>query len=170
MCACAVSGCSDRNCPEKMNSMTMSLRHHSVMMKMKVRACVDGHPGVHIQLKAVFAHLHTGDDSEGDGDEAPCEVLEDECWPGTKLCVVCGISGRKVCGRCKQVQYCRYALPDQRAHSLQFRTKCRLRTHSKSHQREHWKAGHKELCGTSAAVNSPTTSLLRSAYMFPLDL
>lgn len=47
--------------------------------------------------------------SEADEQVDPRVILEDETWPGTKLCTVCGISGGKVCGRCKQVSYCRWA-------------------------------------------------------------
>jgi pre-rRNA-processing protein TSR4 len=44
----------------------------------------------------------------------------------TKLCVVCGCRGEKLCGKCHTVRYC-----------------------SKEHQAVDWKAGHKLLCGAS---------------------
>ena len=45
----------------------------------------------------------------------------------TKLCVVCGCRGEKLCGKCHTVQYC-----------------------SKEHQAIDWKTGHKSICSTAA--------------------
>jgi len=45
----------------------------------------------------------------------------------SRLCVVCGCSGPKVCGKCHRMAYC-----------------------SKEHQTKHWKAGHRTTCGDTS--------------------